>query len=815
MKLHLLALVLIFSNCVKAETYYISSKSGDDSRKPKEAQNASTPWKTIGKLNNFYKSLKDGDVVLFKRGEVYYGSLQLSEKPNKKTPSLTFGAYGRGEKPVITGFQTISGWTSIGNGIYEKQSSFFPDTLNLVLFNGNLQPMGRWPKLQSPNEGYLTFQSHVDTSSITSTNLPSAKNFVGGEVVIRKTQWVIDRGLVTAQSQNKINYTPLTSPAHPNFTYEPIDNYGFFFQNHVNALTTLGDWCFDPTTKKVKMYFGSSNPDQFEVKIPGEEYLVDMSYANSIDFEDISFTGANSNAINILYSTNITINNCDITYSGMNGISVFNGYYDLHKNGKGKGNKHLVIPDGLSNNFRVTNSTITNINNNAINGGNSNTWTIQNNLIKNIGLIAGMGASGDGQYEGISYTNSNTLIEYNKIFNIGYIGIHFIGNNTTVKNNYVDSFCLVKSDGGGIYTYEETGTARKITGNIVSNGIGDQYGINADFNNPYAIQVHGIYMDGNSSNVSIEDNTVFNNSHSGLFFGSSTNMTAKNNLLYNNKVVQLKGIDSKGPLSNITINNNVVVARDSAQLAVSFVLVGLNNNPAYNIGSVDYNFYCRPLYEPSGVKTQGYPHVPTYFNYPNGGIAIAYDQLFYSLDGWQALTGWDLHTQKSPQTIHSLDSLRFEFNPTNVSKKISLNGTFVDMKNQLYNNSVVLPPYSSIVLIQKNVPVATQSTMSNSLTSDNNPGKFVITTLETTTIRAFPNPFSNTATVVVRSEASGESSVDLFNQEGRAIKNLYRGSMEAGATKTFNINSGQLAKGVYFIRFANKGRVMNKKITVE
>ncbi len=588
MRAILIVLFTFLVTLTQANTYYFSSNSGDDNRSKKDAENPSTPWRTINKFNSFSDDLKPGDIVLFKSGEVFYGSLKLSANGTASKP-ITIGAYGSGSKPVITGLQALDGWSPLGGGIYAKSNLSLKDNLNMVVFNDAVQPIGRWPKVNAPNNGYLiNYQGGF--ASIRSKEISGAPNFIGGEVVMRKFQWLLDRATITYQDPTIINYSSHVSPAHPSFTYNALDGHGFFFQNHVNTLTTLGDWCYEPASKTLKMYFGSNNPDWFTVKVTNLETLVGLSYCSYINFNNISFSGSNVNAFNIYYSTNIQINNCDINYSGVNAINVTNSH---------------------TNDIKVQNSTITNTNNNAINGNNSPNWIIRNNIIRNTGTVRGMGISGDAQYNAIQYVGSNSIVEYNEIRNTGYIGIHFIGDNAVIKNNVIDSFCMIKSDGGGIYTYGETGSVRKIIGNIVSNGIGDLHGINVDLKHPYSGQVHGIYMDGNSSYVTIDNNTCFSNAQSGLFLGSSTNISVINNLLYNNDVVQLRAIDSKGALSNINIKNNVFVARDTAQLVTSF-----QTNGQYNIGSVDYNYYCRPLYEPQSINTGGYPNVPTFFNYP-------------------------------------------------------------------------------------------------------------------------------------------------------------------------------------------------------
>jgi hypothetical protein len=48
-------ILLVFFLCsAHAATYYFSSVSGDDSRTSAQAQSASTPWKSLSKLNSFF-----------------------------------------------------------------------------------------------------------------------------------------------------------------------------------------------------------------------------------------------------------------------------------------------------------------------------------------------------------------------------------------------------------------------------------------------------------------------------------------------------------------------------------------------------------------------------------------------------------------------------------------------------------------------------------------------------------------------------------------------------------------------------------------
>jgi parallel beta-helix repeat protein len=62
------------------------------------------------------------------------------------------------------------------------------------------------------------------------------------------------------------------------------------------------------------------------------------------------------------------------------------------------------------------------------------------------------------------------------------------------------------------------------------------------------------------------------------------------------------------------------------------------------------------------------------------------------------------------------DFIRFEYNAGNQKKTISLNGSYVDVKNNKHSNSIVLKPYESIILIKDGESVTAPSNESSAVT---------------------------------------------------------------------------------------------------
>lgn len=75
---------------IKGTTYYVSN-SGDDNN---DGTTPQTSWKTLKKVSDAY--LNEGDGVLFKRGDLFRGTV-------KTKSGVTYSAYSEGEKPKFYG----------------------------------------------------------------------------------------------------------------------------------------------------------------------------------------------------------------------------------------------------------------------------------------------------------------------------------------------------------------------------------------------------------------------------------------------------------------------------------------------------------------------------------------------------------------------------------------------------------------------------------------------------------------------------------------------------------------------------------------
>ncbi len=115
----LIIIIFAFSSIAQTgwtATYYVDATNGNDIN---NGLSEPTAWKTIAKGNSSIFS--PGDQVLFKRGEIWRELLLIPSSGNATSP-ISFGAYGTGDSPVITGSNIVTGWALVGGTVYKKDN---------------------------------------------------------------------------------------------------------------------------------------------------------------------------------------------------------------------------------------------------------------------------------------------------------------------------------------------------------------------------------------------------------------------------------------------------------------------------------------------------------------------------------------------------------------------------------------------------------------------------------------------------------------------------------------------------------------------
>ena len=602
MKQLLFILTILFSfSLANATNYYLSSSSGSDLNNGKSEN---TAWQSITKLKTVLTSLQPGDSVLFKCGDTFSGQLVLS-KSGTAAKNIYFGSYGSGKKPIISGTVSVKNWTQTSSNIWEATSAEAGSKVSNFFINGIPQQIGRWPNASDPNKGYLSYESHSGTNQITDNQLSNAINWTGAEAVVRRLRWILDRLTIKSQTSGTLLFTT-------NVSYEFLDGFGYFIQNDLRTLDQQGEWYYQPSTKKFSLY-SETDPNTFVTETTKLDNLIKLSAVSDMTIENLQLVGSGKLSLQVQNCNRLTIRNIEINYSGENGADFFS-----------------------SNNVLFESNLINRTNNNAFTQNGCKKFVMRNNIIKNTALVAGMGLGSDGQYNAVQFSGTNILAEYNTIDSVGYIGFSFGGDTVLIKNNVISNYCMTKDDGGGLYTWNDGKTishSRKLIGNILLNAIGAPEGSAWP-----GVAAEGIYIDDRSANVDIIGNTVYNCGNNGIFIHNSNHINVKGNTAYNNdKQLWMvhDNIAPAFPITNCVVDSNLLVSGNANQLVAIFQTI---DNGISNMGTFDYNWYCRPLADKQLViETE----------YVNG----TYVSDALTLEDWQTKFQKDLHSGKSPIVV--------------------------------------------------------------------------------------------------------------------------------------------------------------------
>lgn len=121
LKIGLLSFFFILSSATYAENYYVDAVNGNDSNGGISEVQA---WRTVAKVESASYNFSAGDVIAFKRGQTFKGSLFYRGPSGTEGNPITFTSYGTGDRAIITGFDVISGtWVNEGSNKWSLSTS--------------------------------------------------------------------------------------------------------------------------------------------------------------------------------------------------------------------------------------------------------------------------------------------------------------------------------------------------------------------------------------------------------------------------------------------------------------------------------------------------------------------------------------------------------------------------------------------------------------------------------------------------------------------------------------------------------------------
>ncbi|MFB6341514.1 right-handed parallel beta-helix repeat-containing protein [Saccharicrinis sp. FJH62] len=583
----ILLTVLMYSVSISGKTYYVSSSSGNDSY---NGTSTSSPWKTLSKVEGASSTFVAGDVIAFKGGDLFYGSLSLSNLNGTLSSPIKLTSYGTGQA-IITGSKLLSGWN------YESANIWSVSNSGPVyqLFKGD-QPLttARIPEIVdkfAAEENFYHITSVINSNySFISTDLIGAPDLTGAILHVGTWEWLLKTAVISAFESSSGKVTVATD-IFANF----VPGNRFFINASKNLLNSEGDWYYDELTNKLYLYSTSSPSNIYGAS--QDKNGITLSGGSYVEVSNIKIQHYNKTGIYSSGTNNFSVSNCNILYCYEMGIRTQNG-----------SNANL-----LSNSVIGSNDVgISNANDHSI---------IKDNLVEDIGIVDVLSKKGFITGFGISTQGDEDHVSYNKIINIGYNGLGFRGYHPILENNLVQNFHLTTTDGGGIYCYE--GQRAVVQNNIV---------IGYPFKEERKLS-QAIYIDNYSKDVTVKNNTTLNSLCGIILTHDTNNDSIIGNTVYNPSIAGIY----------ITESNSIIPG-------VSDIISRDNNVFTNTLSSIPFITLLLSKTDPSRSWYQLRSN--NYFN--GKGFAVAKEEwsgASYDIKSWQNVTGQEENSSSNTVTF--------------------------------------------------------------------------------------------------------------------------------------------------------------------
>jgi uncharacterized repeat protein (TIGR01451 family) len=689
-------------------TYYVST-SGSDSN---DGLSTDHPFKTIAKVNAL--SLQPGDQVLFKCGDTWRAEMLVVRNSGAASSPIMYSSYPTActDKPRLDGTQPVTGWAVYNGAVYVADLSTGANLarfrsadggtnygINQLFRNGQRLTMGRWPNLDAGDGGYVTVAAQPGSNQLTLGSSPPAGNWVSATIHLKVIRWSMVNRDVTAK--NGATLTLNTGVACP-YTSD-CAGWGLFINNSLSTLDREGEWYYDKATRKVYLY-STTNPNNSTVEGSVALKTDDRNWGainlgadmgtpvHDIVIDNFDLHGwfrsgvASPTNLNPDENSNLTIQNNSIRDVDDSGINLWTWLWDPSDGKDGwRGGNNILIANNLldgANHFGIhTPSRLT---------------TIENNTLRNIGVIANLNESGMGcgktGSEGTCTEDGAGLriyvdrpdrsgygftVRYNHFENVGYTGIQTFGSSSTFAYNVFSHTCASKGDGGAINTFGNGSLSTtnahdvQILNNIILDTVGNTDGTHPDFRSQFGF---GVYIDNQSRDIVTSGNTVGGSTASGILYQNSTGAIQNNTLFDNANVAALwaEQVDVTGGSSISTHSGNILLSKISNAGT-------LGADSAAQLGTSDYN----------------------QFYHANRAQHIAV-QGYRSLAQWQTYSGKDAHSTEMIST--TLATAELFYNDTKVPETIYLTQPYMDLSGHPVVGTLTLQPFTSKILIPGGPP---------------------------------------------------------------------------------------------------------------
>lgn len=627
--------LLLSSPSVSGRSYYISNQGSDANNGNTET----TSWKSMDKINQ--SRLQEGDSILFRRGESFYGTLII------KGNNITVASYGAGKnKPTLSGSSALNQRWMYNNGTWAYSfAENKPAEIRGVVYNKERLPLSRMPN-KDQDHGYFFIDKLYSNESFSGLQKGS---WSGSEVIVRTERYRWVHSIVKHQNGQVINITP--GPADQKLKA----GFAFFFVNNINAIDKEGEWAYDKTkgTLYVKESKDFAVNDLFFIK---QNYVIEVNASAAVHIHDLKIEHAGRAGIKIQNSTSVTVQNVDMEDIAGNGLTVATS---TGVNIKDNLIDHVawsgIAVDTKSSKAIVTGNTITNIG--------EEEFAVRKT------------------FAGIDCNAPLSRIENNRIKNTGYAGIISAGRQNVIKRNIIDSVCLLLNDNGGIYLNNNINdvAGSVVEENFVAHAIGELAGAPSSRN-----LANGIYLDVKSHDVTVINNTVEEVNGSGIFLNyTNGNIKIQYNTIWKSGESEIY-IAGHTVAPHLEIVDNTLVAPDKPQK--HYHLISSTYTAKYSLPEIGV------------IERNKFLNADTALSQINMAFKGSNRSLFKSNE----MPGLFKATEDKTNAAHAQNKPVLISNKSNTSRKIALpGGNYTDAENKSFTGEIELAPFQSKVLFKK------------------------------------------------------------------------------------------------------------------
>lgn len=536
-----------------------------------------SPFRTIQRAATLANS---GDTVLIEGG-TYHETVHPSHS------GVTFQNYAN-QSVTVSGADRVSNFAGYSGSIYHAS---MPWTLgegsDQVFVDGQMINEARWPNtsLDVSHPSLAHIQKYSGGTIYDSALTQPAGYWNGAIIHVTPGQgWVSYTGTVTSSGPGWIH---VSLPSLSSWE-QPTAGNGFYLTGTFKALDAAGEWYRASNGQLYVWTPRSDNPNGHDIEVKHRQYAFDLSGVGGTTIRGINIFAATVKSD--WGSVNTTIDHINANYLSQYVYSS-NGWSVPYTSGI------MLCGSGSI----LENSTIGYSAGDGVYIGRSNV-RVTNTVIHDVDY------SGTDAAAIRVVVGGGIQLDHNTIYNTGRSGILRSVAGVQVLYNTIHDVMLQTTDGGGVYAVSTNGAGSTIAYNTIYNIHAGGYGAAA------------IFLDNNSSNFVVHDNTTYN-----VDIALKLNYSSYSENVYNNKLgATMYSIERSGYGYNwagTVMRSNVFY--HPIQLGTGVTMIGnvtTSGSPVPSIPS-GANLPSGPVYNPPPLTSTSTPTTATTTSTASSGVS--------------------------------------------------------------------------------------------------------------------------------------------------------------------------------------------------